>query len=141
MSRIVASHVSKRYEGAAGVAATRALADFSLTVNDNEILCVVGPSGCGKSTFLNLVAGFIHPSQGDLTVNGKPVGGPGPDLDVVELIVLPLVRPLPGFGPGAPNDFQPFGEQFGRVAERRLERLVFLAVVTAAGGKIDATAG
>ena len=83
MSRIVASHVSKRYEGAAGVAATRALADFSLTVNDNEILCVVGPSGCGKSTFLNLVAGFIHPSQGDLTVNGKPVGGPGPDRGVV----------------------------------------------------------
>ena len=83
MSQIVASHVGKRYDAAAGNAATRALTDFSLTVNDNEILCVVGPSGCGKSTFLNLVAGFIQPSQGELTVNGKPVGGPGPDRGVV----------------------------------------------------------
>ena len=83
MSQIVAHHVSKRYDGTAGAAGTHALTDFSLTVHDNEILCVVGPSGCGKSTFLNLVAGFIQPSHGELTVNGKPVGGPGPDRGVV----------------------------------------------------------
>jgi len=83
MSRIVARHVGKLYGNADDTASTRALADFSLAVDDNEILCVVGPSGCGKSTFLNLVAGFIQPSEGELTVNGKPVLGPGPDRGVV----------------------------------------------------------
>ena len=83
MSQIVANHVSKLYGGAESGAATRALTDLHLVVHDNEILCIVGPSGCGKSTFLNLVAGFIQPSQGELTVNGKVVRGPGPDRGVV----------------------------------------------------------
>lgn len=33
--------------------------DFSLTVNDREILCVMGKSGCGKTTLLNSIAGLI----------------------------------------------------------------------------------
>lgn len=33
--------------------------DFSLTVNDREILCVMGKSGCGKTTLLNAIAGLI----------------------------------------------------------------------------------
>jgi NitT/TauT family transport system ATP-binding protein len=83
MSRIVARHVSKLYGTAEGGAVTRALTDLDLVVNDNEILCVVGPSGCGKSTFLNLVAGFIQPTHGELTVDGKAVQAPGPDRGVV----------------------------------------------------------
>ena len=83
MSRIVANHVSKLYGAAEGGTVTRALTNLQLVVNDNEILCVVGPSGCGKSTFLNLIAGFIQPSQGELTVDGKVVRGPGPDRGVV----------------------------------------------------------
>src|SRR5436190_22909191 len=83
MSRIVATHIGKQYAVLEDSSATPALADLSLTVGDNEFLCLVGPSGCGKSTFLNLIAGFIQPSEGELTVDGKPISGPGPDRGVV----------------------------------------------------------
>jgi NitT/TauT family transport system ATP-binding protein len=80
VSRIVAHNISKFYDTEIR---TRALTDFTISVGDNEFVCLVGPSGCGKSTFLNLVAGFIEPSEGKLTVDEKPVSGPGPDRGVV----------------------------------------------------------
>ena len=60
-----------------------AVRDASLTVARGEFVCVVGPSGHGKSTLLNLIAGFIEPSSGEIFVNGAPVEGPGPDRGVV----------------------------------------------------------
>lgn len=80
MSRIVAQNISKFYDTEIR---TRALTNFTISVDHNEFVCLVGPSGCGKSTFLNLVAGFIGPSEGELSVDGKPVSGPGPDRGVV----------------------------------------------------------
>jgi ABC-type nitrate/sulfonate/bicarbonate transport system ATPase subunit len=80
MSRILAHNISKYYDTEIR---THALTNFTISVADNEFVCLVGPSGCGKSTFLNLVAGFIEPSQGELRVAGKPVNGPGPDRGVV----------------------------------------------------------
>lgn len=57
--------------------------DVSLTVPRGEFLCLVGPSGHGKSTLLNLIAGFIGPTSGEVLVNGRIVRGPGPDRGVV----------------------------------------------------------
>lgn len=57
--------------------------DFSMEIKPKEILALVGPSGCGKSTFLNLIAGFLHPDQGTLLIDGEPVNFPGPDRGVV----------------------------------------------------------
>jgi ABC-type nitrate/sulfonate/bicarbonate transport system ATPase subunit len=56
----------------------RVLEDISLAVADGEFVCILGPSGCGKSTLLNIVAGFIAPTLGRVTIGGQPVDGPDP---------------------------------------------------------------
>ena len=60
----------------AGPPPMRALEPIDLDVRDGELVCLLGPSGCGKSTFLQIVAGFIKPTGGTVTVDGKPVTGP-----------------------------------------------------------------
>ena len=60
-----------------------ALRDINLQVRQGEFLCVIGHSGCGKSTLLNMESGFLQPSHGSVTLNGKPITGPGPDRMVV----------------------------------------------------------
>lgn len=53
-----------------------ALRDIRLSVREGELVCLLGPSGCGKSTLLNIVAGFLAPSSGTVTIDGEPVTGP-----------------------------------------------------------------
>lgn len=47
--------------------------EFSLDVNEGEILSVIGPSGSGKTSLLNLIAGFIKPSSGKVLVDGSDI--------------------------------------------------------------------
>jgi NitT/TauT family transport system ATP-binding protein len=61
----------------------RALDDVDLRVLGGEFVCVVGASGSGKSTLLSLVAGLIRPTEGTITLDGRPVTGPGPDRGLV----------------------------------------------------------
>ncbi|MCE9990962.1 thiamine ABC transporter ATP-binding protein ThiQ [Enterobacter asburiae] len=44
---------------------------FSLSVRQGEMIAVLGPSGAGKSTLLNLVAGFLQPASGTLTIENR----------------------------------------------------------------------
>ena len=60
-----------------------ALWQVSLSVVDGEFVCLIGPSGCGKTTLLHLIAGFIHPSEGEVRFRGEAVRAPGPDRGVV----------------------------------------------------------
>ena len=53
---------------------------INLTVRPGEFVAVVGPSGCGKTTLLNLLAGLIRPSAGQVFRHGKPVDGPSRDV-------------------------------------------------------------
>ncbi len=60
-----------------------ALRDVSITVGSSEFLCIVGQSGCGKTSLLNLVAGFLVPTKGEVLIRGKTVTGKGFDRGVV----------------------------------------------------------
>ena len=56
-----------------------ALHDVNLNIRSGEFVCLLGPSGCGKSTLLYALAGHLTPSGGRVSIDGKPVKGPGPD--------------------------------------------------------------
>lgn len=53
--------------------------DLSLTVRENELVCLLGPSGCGKTTLLTMIAGFQRPTGGAIYLKEKKVEGPGVD--------------------------------------------------------------
>jgi len=53
------------------------LEDINLELGTGEFVSLVGPSGCGKSTLLHIIAGLDHADSGMITVDGRPVNGPG----------------------------------------------------------------
>jgi NitT/TauT family transport system ATP-binding protein len=81
-SRVVLQDVCKQFTGSNG-SAIPAVDRVSLTVNDGEFISIIGPSGCGKTTLLNMIAGFEQPTSGGITLDGKPVTGPGAERGVI----------------------------------------------------------
>jgi spermidine/putrescine transport system ATP-binding protein len=59
--------ISKRYGG------NVALRGLDLEIRDGEFFCLLGPSGCGKTTTLNLIGGFVAPSEGTISLGGKRI--------------------------------------------------------------------
>ncbi|MGJ8616035.1 MAG: taurine ABC transporter ATP-binding protein [Sulfitobacter sp.] len=81
----------------------QALQDVSLDLKEGELLSVLGPSGCGKTTLLNIVAGFLAPTGGQMTLNGHVITGPDAERGMVfqqgALFEWMSVRENVGFGP------------------------------------------
>ncbi|MFO1070043.1 MAG: ABC transporter ATP-binding protein [Geminicoccaceae bacterium] len=71
MAEVVLRNLQKTYGG------VQAVNDVSLTVKDGDFVALVGPSGCGKTTTLNLIAGLLPITGGDILIGGRVVN----DLD------------------------------------------------------------
>lgn len=74
-------NVSKSY--GAGLFTKAVVQDCSFTIERNKLTVMVGPSGCGKSTLIRLLAGFEKPTSGRISIDGRPITGPGKDRLVV----------------------------------------------------------
>src|SRR6185437_16172748 len=79
--RIDLLHVSLRYRTEARE--VLAVDDVSFTVAESEFLCLLGPSGCGKTTIMNMIAGFLRPTGGEVLIGGARLDAVEHDRGVV----------------------------------------------------------
>ena len=102
MSGLVLKNISMRFDLPDGTH-IQALQDVSLDLKPGQLMSVFGPSGCGKSTLLNIVAGFLAPTGGTITLNGHAVTDPDAERGVVfqkgALFEWMNVRENVSFGP------------------------------------------
>lgn len=78
-ARIGIEHVGLTFGGTGNRGAIEVLNDVSLSIRDGEFICLIGPSGCGKSTLISLLAGYVKPTTGTVSVDGHVVEGPSPE--------------------------------------------------------------
>jgi len=81
MAEIEIKNVTKCYETKKGL--YKALDTVNISIEKNEFICVIGPSGCGKTTLLNMIAGLLPPTTGEIKVQNELVTGPGKGKGVV----------------------------------------------------------
>ena len=102
MSELKINNLSMRFDLPNGTS-VQALKDINLTIGKGEILSVLGPSGCGKTTLLNIIAGFLAPTEGGAEINGHQVTGPAAERGMVfqkgALFEWMSVRENVDFGP------------------------------------------
>ncbi|MBT8250449.1 MAG: ABC transporter ATP-binding protein [Acidimicrobiia bacterium] len=64
-------------------ASVHALENVSFDLEAGRLLTLLGPSGCGKTTLLNILAGFLAPTAGQVKLGGEVIKGPGQDRGMV----------------------------------------------------------
>ena len=124
MALLQLERISAQYPGAA----EPVLADISLSLGPQQLLVALGPSGSGKTSLLNLIAGFVEPSAGHITLDGVPVKGPSAERGVVfqDDALLPWQDVLANVG---------FGLELAGIAreKRELRAREMLALVDLSG--------
>lgn len=66
-----------------GAEERQVLQDINLSLSPGEFVVVLGPSGCGKTSLLNILAGYLRPTQGTIYINGKRHTRPDSEVGVV----------------------------------------------------------
>lgn len=82
VTKIQLKHVTKEFKSRRNERSL-AVSDVSLDIHNNEFVSLVGRSGCGKTTLLNMIAGLLHPSEGEILLDGQLIDQPGPDRGMV----------------------------------------------------------
>ncbi len=72
-----------RRDFGAGAHRAKVLDGINLTIEEGEFVAIVGYSGTGKSTLVNLMAGLLKPTSGEVLYRGTRVAGPSPERAVV----------------------------------------------------------
>lgn len=69
-------NVTKRFPGLSKQPGSEVVAVDNVTIEiyDGEFFSLLGPSGCGKTTTLRMIAGFEHPTEGEIYIRGRPMG-------------------------------------------------------------------
>ncbi len=102
MSGLKIENLSMRFDLPNG-GHVQALENVSLDLAEGQLMSVLGPSGCGKTTLLNIVAGFLAPTSGEIVLNGHNVTGPDAERGMVfqqgALFEWMSVRENVSFGP------------------------------------------
>jgi NitT/TauT family transport system ATP-binding protein len=116
--------ISHRYAGRDGAGGYWALRGVSLSIETGTFVSLLGPSGCGKTTLLRIANGLVHPTRGEVFIDGKRVTGPSADRAMVfqEFNLLPwrsarrnVEMPLEVLGLGA--------QQRHEISARRLKQV------------------
>ena len=113
-AKLVVRGLALDYVNADTGASHRAVEGLDLEVAPDEFLCVLGPSGCGKSTLLSAIAGFLRPTAGSISMDGRPVTGPGAERGVVfqEYALLPWMTVLDNAALGLKLRGVPRGQRY-----------------------------
>jgi taurine transport system ATP-binding protein len=82
MSDLVSQNLNMIFKTPKGET-VHALKDVNFTLKKGELLTVLGPSGCGKTTLLNITAGFLRPTSGQIILGGNEINGPGVERGMV----------------------------------------------------------
>lgn len=58
--------------------AVTAAANINVVINEGEIVGVIGSNGAGKTTFINMVTGYLKPSEGEIRFRDRKINGLSP---------------------------------------------------------------
>lgn len=81
VGHVVVRDLSIRFDGKDGP--FTALTPTSMDLQPGTFTALIGPSGCGKSTLMNAIGGFVEPTAGHVTLDGRTIDGPSEEIGVI----------------------------------------------------------